>query len=151
MLLLTMLVVGSEQREYIASNSPVGGLDARRRVRPDARGDRHRPWLDVDLLRITLPFFVRSRDVYKLFGVRPRSLPELARKGWQAALVLHVEEQLGRTIRVRSHDHLLGGVGMMLDMRRSLRPAGMAGMHFKSASVERNKIVHFVQLMNLGA
>src|ERR1700726_166552 len=36
-------------------------------------------------------------------------------------------------------------------MRRSLRPAGMAGMHFEPASVERKEIVHLVQFMDLGA
>ena len=62
-LLFAMLVVGSEQREHVTADSPVGGLDARHRVRPDARGDRYRPWRDVDLLRIALPFSVGPRDI----------------------------------------------------------------------------------------
>ena len=61
--LLAVLVIGSQQREYVAADTPIGGLDARYRVRPDAGCNRNRPWLDVDLLRIALPFFVRPRDV----------------------------------------------------------------------------------------
>ena len=38
----------------------------------------------------------------------------------------------------------------MLYMRRPLRPAGMAGVHFETASIDRKKIEHFVELMNLG-
>src|SRR5262245_46561837 len=80
MRLLAMLVVGSEKREYVASHSPVGGLDARHRVRPDARRDRDRSGRDVDLLRIALPLPMTPRDIQQLFGVRPRSLAELARE-----------------------------------------------------------------------
>jgi hypothetical protein len=65
--------------------------------------------------------------------------------------MLHVEEQLRRAIRVGSHDHLLSGVDVMLEMRRSLRPTGMTGVHFEPASIERKEIVDFVQFMDLGA
>jgi hypothetical protein len=62
-----------------------------------------------------------------------------------------MEKQLRRAIRVGSHDHLLSRVPMMLHMLRSLRPAGVAGVHFEPASVERDEVVHLVQLMDLGA
>ena len=92
--LLAMLVVGEQERKQRAANPVVDGLDARHRVRPDAAGDRDRSRRDVDLLRIALPLFVGPRDHEKLFGVRPRSLPELARQARQAALVLHVMKEL---------------------------------------------------------
>jgi hypothetical protein len=38
---------------------------------------------------------------------------------------------------------------MMLQMRRSLHPSRMAGVHFEPASVERKEIVNLVQLMDL--
>ncbi len=91
MFLLAMLVVGSEQREYIASDSPVSGLDARHGIRPDAGSDGYRPWLNVDLFRIAFPFSMVPADLEKLLGVCPRSLAELARKACQMAFVLHVE------------------------------------------------------------
>ena len=43
MLLLAVLVVGPEEREDVASEPPIGRLDARHRIRPRARGDRDRP------------------------------------------------------------------------------------------------------------
>jgi hypothetical protein len=64
---------------------------------------------------------------------------------------LHVEEKLRRAIRVGSHDHLLSGVRVMPEMRRSLRPSGVAGAHFETASVDRKKIEHFVEFVDLGA
>ena len=39
-LLLAMLVVGGQEREHIAPDPIDGRLDARHRIRPDARGDR---------------------------------------------------------------------------------------------------------------
>ena len=48
-------------------------------------------------------------------------------------------------------DHLLGGVRVVVKMRRSLRPAGMTRMDLEPASVERDEVVHLVQLVNLGA
>ena len=148
MLLLAMLVVGSEHREYVASGSPVGGLDARYRVWPDAGRDCYRPWLDVDLLPITLPLSVGARDIQKLFRVRPRPLSELAGESRQPALVLHVKKELGRTICVGGHDHLLCGICMTLDMRRSLRPAGVPYVYLETTSLKRGEFVHLVQLVD---
>ena len=150
-LLLAVLVVGDQEREQVVSDAPVDGLDARHRIRPDAGGDRHRPRREADLLRIALPLSVRPRDREQLFGVRPRSLPELAREAGQAALVLHVQQELRRAVRVGGDDHLLGGVGVMVEMRGSLRPTGMTRVHLEPASVERDEVVHLVQLVDLGA
>ena len=149
MLLLAVLVIGHEEREDVASDSPVGRLDARHRIRPDAGGDRHRPRRDVDLLRIALPLPVRPRDREKLFGVRPRSLPEFARQAGQAALVLHVMEELRRAVRVGGDDHLLGGVRVMVQMPGSLSPTGMTRVHLEPASIERDEVVHLVQFVDL--
>jgi len=146
-----MLVVGRQQREHIASDAKVGRLDACHRIWPDAGGDRHRPRRDVDLLRITLPLSVGARDREQLFGVRPRPLPQLARQAGEAALVLHMVQELRRAIGVGSDDHLPGGVHVMVEMRLPLRPAGMARMHLKPAAIERNKVVHLVQLIDLDA
>ena len=121
-LLLAMLVVGDQEREQIVSDAPVDGLDARHRIRPDAGGDRHRSGREVDLLRIALPLPVCPRDREKLLGVRPRSLPELAREARQAALVLHVQQELRRAVRVGGDDHLLGGVGVMVRGARLAAP-----------------------------
>ena len=98
-----------------------------------------------------LPLPVRPRDVQELLGVGPRALPELARQARQAALVLHVVKELGRAVGVRGDDHLLGGVGVAVQMRSSLRPAGMARMHLEAAAVERGEVVDLVQLVDLGA
>ena len=65
--------------------------------------------------------------------------------------MLHVMKELRRAIRVGGDDHLLGGVRVTVEMRRSLRPTGMARMHLEPASVERDEVVHLVQLMDLGA
>ncbi len=99
----------------------------------------------------SLPLPVRPRDGEKLLGVRPRSLPELAREARQAALVLHVMKQLGRPVRVGGDDHLLGGVRVMVQVRRSLRPARVTRVHLEPASVERGEVVHLVQLVDLDA
>ena len=48
-------------------------------------------------------------------------------------------------------DHLLGGVGVTVEMRRSLRPTGMTRMHLEPAAIERDEVVHLVQLMDLDA
>ena len=48
-------------------------------------------------------------------------------------------------------DHLLGGVGVMVQMRGSLRPTGMARVHLESAAVERDEVVHLVELVDLDA
>ena len=48
-------------------------------------------------------------------------------------------------------DHLLGGVRVTVKMRRSLRPTGMTSMHLEPASIERHKVVHLVELMDLDA
>ncbi len=87
----------------------------------------------------------------KLFGVRPRSLAKLAREAGQPALVLHVQKKLRRPVRVCGDDHLLGGVRVTLKMRGSLRPTGMTRMHLEPASIERDEVVHLVQLMDLDA
>ena len=62
-----------------------------------------------------------------------------------------MKKQLRRAIRVCGDDHLLGGVRVAVEVRRSLRPAGMTRMHLEPASIERDELVHFVQLMDLGA
>ena len=103
------------------------------------------------LFGIALPLAVRPRDREQLLGVRPRPLPELAREARQPALVLHVQQQLRRAVRVGGDDHLLGGVGVMVQMRGSLRPAGMTRVHLEPASVERDEVVDLVQLVDLGA
>ena len=105
----------------------------------------------MDLLRVALPLSVGSRDREKLFGVRPRPLAELARQARQTALVLHMKKELRRAIRVGGDDHLLGGVRVTVEMRRPLRPTRMTRMHLEPASLERDELVHLVQLMNLGA
>ena len=122
-LLLAVLVVGDQEREQVVPDAPVDGLDARLRVRPDAGGDRHRPRREVDLLRIALPLAVRPRDREQLLGVRPRPLPELAREAGQAALVLHVQQELRRAVRVGGDDHLLGGVGVTVADARLAAPS----------------------------
>ena len=65
--------------------------------------------------------------------------------------MLHVKKELRRAIRVGGDDHLLGGVRVTVEMRRSLRPTGMTRMHLEPASIERDEVVHLVQLMDLGA
>jgi hypothetical protein len=146
-----MLVVGHQEREHIASDPPDRRLDARHRIRPDAAGDRDRPRRDVDLLRVARPLSVRTRDREKLLGVRPRPVAELARQARQTAVVLHVKEELRRAIGVGGDDHLLGGVRVTVAMRRSLRPTGMTRMHVEPATIERDDLVHLVQLMDLRA
>ena len=94
---------------------------------------------------------VGPRDREQLLGVRPRALPELARQAGQAALVLHVVQELRRPVRVGGDDHLLGGVRVTVTMRRSLRPARVTRVHLEPASVERDEVVHLVQLVDLDA
>ncbi len=76
--------------------------------------------------------------------VRARCPSWLERPG-QAALVLHVMQQLGGAVRVGGDDHLLGGVGVMVHVPGALCPAGMTRVHLEPASVERHEVVHFVQ------
>ena len=130
---------------------PVDRLDAGHRVRPDAGGNRHRPRREPDLLRIFLPLSMGPGDRQKLFGVRPGSLSELARQAGQAACVLHVVQELGRAVGVRGHDDLTGGPGAVMEMRRALGPAGMAGSDFEPAPIERCELVHLVQVVDLDA
>ena len=148
-LLLAVLVVGDQEREQVVADAPVDRLDARLRVRPDAGGDRHRPRREADLVRIALPLAVRPRDREQLLGVRPRPLAELAREARQAALVLHVQQELRRAVRVGGDDHLLGGVGVLVQVRGSLRPAGVARAHLEPAPVERGEVVDLVELVDL--
>jgi hypothetical protein len=151
MLLFAVLMVGSEEREYVASYSPISGLDTRYGIRPNTRGYCDRSWLNVNLLWITFPLRVSSRHIQKLLGVCPGSLAKLTRKTGQTALVLHVEEQLRRAIRVGCHNYLLSGVRMLLQVSRALRPAGMACVYLETSSIQRHKVVDFVQLVNLSA
>ena len=65
--------------------------------------------------------------------------------------MLHVMKELRRAIRVGRDDHLLGCVRMMVQVCSSLRPTGMTRMHFEPASIERDKVVHLVQLMDFDA
>ena len=150
-LLLAVAVVGHQEREQVAADPPVDRLDAGHGVGPDAGGDRHRPRHDVDLLRVALPLLVGPGDREKLFGVGPGPFPELARQAGQAALVLHVMQELGRAVRVGGDDHLLGGVRVVVEVLGALRPAGVAGTDLEPASVERYEVVHLVQLVDLGA
>ncbi len=150
-LLLAVLVVGDEEGEEIVADAPVDGLDARLVIRPDAGGDRDRPRRQADLLRIALPLSVRPRDREQLFGIRSRPLAELARQPGQAALVLHVMKQLRRAVRVGGDDHLLGGVGLMLQMRSPLRPPGVTRMDLESAAIEGHEVIDLVQLVDLDA
>ena len=150
-LLLAVLVVGDQEREQIVSDAPVDGLDARCLIRPDAGGDRYRPRREADLLPVAFPLFMRPRDREQLFRVRPRPLPELARQAGQTALVLHVEEELRRPVRVGGDDHLLGGEFVVVQMRGSLRPPRMTRMYLEPAAVEWNEVVDLVQLVDLGA
>ena len=151
MLLLAVLVVGPEECEDVASEPPIGRLDARHRIRPGARGDRDRPRHDVDPLPIALPLSVGPRDVEKLFGVGPRALPELTRQAGKATLVLHVMQQLGRPVGVGGHDDLLGGVGVVVEVPCALRPAGVTRVHLEPATVEREEVVHLMHVVNLCA
>ena len=82
--------------------------------------------------------------------VRARCPSSLERPG-QAALVLHVMQELRRPVRVGGDDHLLGGVRATVAMRRPLRPAGVTRVHLEPASVERDELVHLVQLVDLDA
>ena len=50
-----------------------------------------------------------------------------------------------------SDDDLLGGVRVMVEMRRSLRPTRMTRMHLEPASIERDKVIHLMQLTDLDA
>ena len=86
-----------------------------------------------------------------MFGVGPRSLAKLVREARQPTLVLHVQEQLRRAVRVCRDDHLLGGVCLTVKVRGTLRPTGMTRVHLETASVERDELVHLVQLMDLDA
>ena len=109
------------------------------------------PGVRLDLVRIALPLAVRPRDREQLLGVRPRPLTELARQARQPALVLHVQQELRRAVRVGGDDHLLGGVGVMVEMRGALRPTRVTRMHLEPAAVERGEVVHLVELVDLGA
>ena len=124
MLLLAVLVVGDQEREQVAADAPVDGLDARHRIRPDAGGDRHRPRRDVGSSPDRAPTLRGVRVTASSCSefVRAR-WPSSARQAGQAALVLHVVQQLRRAVRVGGDDHLLGGVGVVVPMRRPLRPA----------------------------
>jgi hypothetical protein len=93
----------------------------------------------VDPLRIALPFFVCACDVEQLFGVRAGAFPELARQAGEATRVLHVLEELGRPVGVGGHDHLLGGVRVVVEVPCALRPAGVPRVHLEPASVERGE------------
>ena len=44
-------------------------------------------------------------------------------------------------------NHLLGGVGVAMEMHRSLRPAGMPRMHLEPASIERDASI-LIPLLN---
>ena len=101
------------------------------------------------LSAIALPLLVGPRDVEKLFGVGPRAFPELARQAGQATLVLHVMQELGRPVRVGSHDHLLGGVSVVVQMPCALRPAGVTRVHLEPAAVERHQVEHLMHVVNL--
>src|SRR5262245_33494487 len=149
MLLLAVQVVRGEQCEQGASKPVVHRLDARCRVRPDAAGDCNRSWRDVYLRGIVLPFSMRPRDEEKLLGVRAGSLSELARQTRQATLVLHVMQQLRRAIGVRSNDDLLRGVRVTMEMRRALGPTRVSCMDLESAAIERDEVVHLMQLVDL--
>src|SRR5215813_5824673 len=48
-------------------------------------------------------------------------------------------------------DDLFGGVGAMLEMFGSLQPAGVPCVHLEAAIVDRHELVHFVELVDLGA
>ena len=121
--LIAVLVVGTEQRVHVATHASIGGFHAGHGVRPDTRGDRHRPWCDPDSLGVFLPLPVRAGHIEQLFGVRRGPLPELARQPGQPALVLHAVQQLRRTVGLRSDDHPLSGVGVADDLRGPLSPA----------------------------
>ena len=110
MLLRTMLMVGHEQRHHVAAHAVVDRLDARLRVGPHARGDRHRAGRDVDLLGVALPVPVWAGDREELLGVRAGALAKLIRQARQRPRVLEPVQQLGRAVGVRGDDHLLGGV-----------------------------------------
>jgi hypothetical protein len=148
-LLLAMLMVGHQKREYVASDPPDSRLNARHRIRPDAGGDSDRPRSDVDLFGIALPLSVGPGDGEKLFGVRPCSSAKLARETGQPALVLHVQQKLCRAVRMCGDDHLLGGVRVAVKVGGSLHPTGMTRMHLEPASIERHKFVHLVELTDL--
>src|SRR6202011_560370 len=126
-------------------------FDARHRIRPDAGGDRYGARCDADLLWILFPLSVRPRDRQKLFRIRPRSVSELARQAPQAALVLHVKKELRGTVRVGGDNHLLGGVLVTVELCRSLRPGGMTRVHLEAASLERDEVIHLVQLVDPNA
>jgi hypothetical protein len=44
-----------------------------------------------------------------------------------------------------------GGVCVTVEMRRSLRPTRMTRMYLEAASIERDEVVHLVQLMDIDA
>ena len=74
-LLRRMLMVGHEERHHIAADAVVDRLDARLRVGPDARGDRHGAGRDVDLLGVVF---------HMPYGrVIERSCSELVRRAGQ--------------------------------------------------------------------
>ena len=94
---------------------------------------------------------VGARDVEKLFGVGPRAFPELARQAGEATLVLHVMKELGRPVGVGGHDHLLGGVRVVVEVPCALRPAGVTRVHLEPASLERHQVEHLMHVVNLRA
>ena len=47
-------------------------------------------------------------------------------------------------------DDLFGGIPVAVEVRRALCPTGMPRMHLVPASVERDELVHLVQIMPAG-
>ena len=125
-----MLVTGSGQTPDVIDTDP--GV---RRICSGSRS--HSPWVRV--IARSCSEFVRAR------------CPSSAREAGQPALVLHVQQQLRRAVRVGRDDHLLGGVGVAVQVRGSLRPAGMARVHLEAAALERDEVVDLVELVDLDA
>jgi hypothetical protein len=60
-------------------------------------------------------------------------------------------KKLRRPVRVGGDDHLLGAIGVVMEMRGSLRPPGMPRMYLEPAFVKGNEVVHLIQLVDLDA
>jgi len=65
--------------------------------------------------------------------------------------VLHVKKDFDEAIRVGSDDHLASAVyPVTVEMRRSLRLNRDDEQHLEPTSIERDEVVHFMQLVHVG-
>lgn len=150
-ILVTVLVPGHDQGEQIVADPEEIGLDAGVLVGPHGRGDADGPGHHVDALLVLLPVAVRDRQAEQHLAVGAGAVSDLVGQVGQVALVLHLEQDLGRSVGMRRDDDLLGGVALVVEVEATLHPAWVPGQHLVPAVWQRVDLVHLMQLVHLGA